>query len=111
VGTGLALLHARAAHAWTVEELAREAGCSRSVLAERFKHYVGVPPMQYLAQWRLALAASLLRHGNARLGEVAEQVGFESETAFNRAFKRAHGVAPHRWRQQQQARAAPTFEG
>jgi AraC-like DNA-binding protein len=98
VGKSLTLLHARSAHAWTVDELAREVGSSRSVLAERFTHYLGQPPMHYLARWRLALAADLLRSGNAPLARVAERVGYESEAAFNRAFKREFGMPPARWR-------------
>lgn len=98
VGAGIALLHGQPARSWTVEALAPEVGCSRSVLAARFKHYVGLPPMLYLARWRLAVGASIPRAGNARLGEVADEVGYESETAFNRAFKREYGVSPNCWR-------------
>ena len=80
--------------------------CHRgSVLAERFTHFVGQSPMRYLARWRLATAAGLLKGGDARLAQVAQQVGYESETAFNRAFKREYGVPPKRWRQH--AGAAP----
>jgi len=98
VGRGLKLLHQRFRHPWTVDELAREVGCSRTVLAERFTHYLGQPPIQYLTRWRLARAASRLREGGARLARVAEEVGYESETAFNRAFKREFGVPPASWR-------------
>jgi AraC family transcriptional regulator, alkane utilization regulator len=98
VGEALKLLHREPARAWTVDELAREAGCSRSVLAERFTQYIGQPPIQYLTSWRLALAASRLRSGGASLARVAEAVGYESEAAFNRAFKREFGVPPARWR-------------
>ena len=105
VGRGLALLHRDSAQPWTVERLAREVGCSRSVLAERFTHFIGQSPMRYLARWRLATAAGLLKGGDARLAQVAQQVGYESETAFNRAFKREYGVPPKRWRQH--AGAAP----
>ena len=69
-----------------LDELAREVGCSRSVLAERFTHFLGLPPIQYLTSWRLARAASLLRAGTARLVRVAQEVGYDSEAAFNRAY-------------------------
>ena len=108
VGKSLALLHGRSAHAWTVDELAREVGCSRSVLAERFTHYLGQAPMRYLARWRLAIAADLLRSGQSPLGRVAEQVGYESEQAFNRAFKREFGVPPARWRRRDERAAPPS---
>ena len=98
VGRALASLHRQPQRDWTVEHLAGEIGCSRSVLAERFTHYLGTPPMRYLARWRLALAASALRSDpGARLARVAEAVGYTSETAFNRAFKREHGHSPQRW--------------
>jgi len=98
VARALSLMHARSAHAWTVEKLAKEVGSSRTVLAERFTHYLGQPPMHYLAKWRLALAARALRAGNERTARIAAQVGYESESAFNRAFKREHGMPPTRWR-------------
>jgi AraC-like DNA-binding protein len=94
VGRALTHLHARPTHDWSLDELAREAGMSRSVLAERFAHFVGVPPMQYLAQWRMQLAASLLTGTSMSLAEIAEQVGYGSETALSRAYKRWVGVAP-----------------
>ena len=100
VGKGLKLLHGDAARAWTVDELAREVGCSRSILAERFTHYVGQPPIQYLTKWRLALAASQLRSNGSRLARVAERFGYDSEAAFNRAFKREFGMPPAQWRRQ-----------
>jgi AraC-like DNA-binding protein len=94
----LALMHARPAHPWTVEDLARQVGMSRSGLARRFADLLGVPPMQYLAQWRLQLAAQQLRLTDRPLASVAEDVGYESEGAFNRAFKREFGVPPATWR-------------
>jgi AraC family transcriptional regulator, alkane utilization regulator len=101
VGRALALLHNQPERKWTVENLARETGGSRSVLSERFAHYLGVAPMRYLTRWRLALAARTLRNEpGARLARVAEAVGYDSETAFNRAFKREHGHSPQRWRRQ-----------
>jgi AraC-like DNA-binding protein len=99
IGRALSALHGRPAHGWTLEELAREVGASRSVLAERFSYYAGVPPMQYLAHWRMQLAARLLREGAAGIAEIAQQVGYASEAAFSRAYKRLVGVAPALWRQ------------
>jgi AraC family transcriptional regulator, alkane utilization regulator len=98
VARALTLMHARPAHPWTVEDLARQVGMSRSALAQRFAELLGVPPMQYLAQWRLQLAAQQLRHVDRPLVSVAEDVGYESEAAFNRAFKREFGVPPATWR-------------
>jgi AraC-like DNA-binding protein len=98
VGRALALLHERPAARWTLEELAGEAGASRSVLADRFAHLVGQPPMQYLARWRMQVAARLLADGTAKVSAVALAVGYDSEAAFSRAFKRAAGVAPAAWR-------------
>lgn len=98
IGASLALMHAQPAHAWTVELLAKQIGASRTVLADRFTHYIGEPLMHYLARWRLAVAADLLRSGRATLTRVAEAVGYQSEAAFNRAFKREYGVPPATWR-------------
>lgn len=97
VGASLALMHARPAHAWTVELLAKEVGASRTVLADRFAHYIGEPPMHYLARWRLAVAADMLRSGTS-LTRVAETVGYQSEAAFSHAFKREYGAPPATWR-------------
>lgn len=98
VGRALALMHAQPAHGWTVDELARKAGLSRSALAQRFTQLLGQPPMQYLAHWRLQIAAQELRVGTKSLAAVADQVGYESEAAFNRAFKREFGMPPAGWR-------------
>ncbi len=98
VGRALTLLHARPAHAWTLEALAAEAGASRSTLAERFAHLTGYPPIQYLTQWRMQLAAKQLADTNAKVAAVAEAVGYESEAAFSRAFKKATGRSPSEWR-------------
>jgi AraC-like DNA-binding protein len=98
IGRALQRLHERPAHDWSLEDLAKDCGLSRSVLAERFAHLVGVPPMQYLAKWRIQLAASLLRSGKASLAEIAERVGYGSEAALSRAFKREVGVAPAMYR-------------
>jgi AraC-like DNA-binding protein len=98
VGRGLGLLHSAPAHPWTLEELASRVATSRSAFADRFTALLGQPPMQYLAQWRMQLAAGRLATGNAKVATVAEEVGYESEEAFSRAFKRLMGVSPAAWR-------------
>ncbi|HEY1386421.1 MAG TPA: AraC family transcriptional regulator [Dongiaceae bacterium] len=98
VGRALSLLHARPAHDWTVDELARTAGTSRSALAQRFTELLDEPPMQYLMRWRLQIAAHELRTGSKTLAAIAADVGYESEAAFNRAFKREFGQPPAGWR-------------
>jgi AraC-like DNA-binding protein len=98
VGKTLALLHAQPAHPWTVDELADRVGLSRSALAEKFTGLVGVPPMHYLTRWRLQLAADLLRSDRRGAGAIGAEVGYESEAAFNRAFKREMGMTPAAWR-------------
>jgi AraC-like DNA-binding protein len=108
IGRALQKLHQRPAHNWSLEQLAKEVGMSRSMLAERFLHFVGVPPIQYLAKWRIQLAASLLRSTQASLAEIAEQVGYGSETALSRAFKRWVGVAPAPYRRGEVALASPS---
>ena len=105
VGRALALLHGEPSRAWTVDELAREVALSRSALAERFTALVGESPIQYLARWRLALAAQALRSGNEAIARVAERAGYESEAAFSRAFKREFGVPPGAWRKTSPAQA------
>jgi transcriptional regulator GlxA family with amidase domain len=98
VGRALALLHERPAEAWTLDRLGEEAGLSRSSLHERFVHFTGQRPMQYLTQWRMQVAAGLLRDTTAKVVDIARQVGYESEAAFSRAFRREVGVAPGGWR-------------
>ena len=98
VGRALAALHRKPARAWTLQTLAREAGISRSVLAERFTKFVGYPPIEYLTNWRMQLAANQLRGSTASVVEVANDVGYESEAAFSRAFKKAVGAPPSEWR-------------
>jgi len=98
VARALALLHREVARRWTVDDLGREVGLSRSALADRFIHLIGVPPMHYLAQWRMQVATQKLRGTSTSLGQVAETVGYDSEAAFSRAFKKANGVAPATWR-------------
>ena len=98
IGRALSMLHAQPAHPWTVDELARKVGLSRSALAQRFTDLLEEPPMQYLARWRLQVAAHELQTGAKSLSAVAMQVGYESEAAFNRAFKREFGMPPATWR-------------
>jgi len=106
VGAVLRALHAEPARPWTLEELARIAGTSRSVLAERFPLLVGQAPMQYLAQWRMLLASNLLARSNAPLASIAEEVGYLTDTAFSRAFRREFGMPPATWRRRQSCPAA-----
>ena len=106
VGRALSLLHERPAEDWTIERLGERAGLSRSTLHERFMHFIGQPPMQYLAGWRMQLAAAQLRETDAKLIDVALEVGYENEAAFSRAFKRAVGLSPGAWRRAQRARSA-----
>jgi transcriptional regulator GlxA family with amidase domain len=98
VGRALQLLHAEPAQAWTVESMARRLGTSRSVIGTRFKRLLDESPMHYLTRWRLQLAAQLLRDGAQSIAAIATQVGYESEPAFNRAFKRHAGEPPATWR-------------
>jgi AraC-like DNA-binding protein len=98
VARALALLHGDIARRWTVDALGREVGLSRSALADRFIRLIGVPPMQYLAGWRMQVATQKLRSTRASLAQIAESVGYESEAAFSRAFKKALGTAPAGWR-------------
>lgn len=106
VGGALALLHSKPFHAWTLDGLVAELGTSRSVLAERFGQYIGEPPMAYLARWRLQLASRLLETSRKTVIQVASEVGYESEAAFNRAFKREFGAPPARYRKQRERDAA-----
>ncbi len=94
VGRALRMLHHHPAHPWTVAGLAKETGVSRAALARRFTELVGEPPMSYLTEWRLALAADLLREPDATVGSVARQVGYGSPFALSTAFKRHRGVSP-----------------
>jgi AraC-like DNA-binding protein len=98
VGKALSLMHGDPACNWTIEDLAREAGLSRSVLAERFTDLVGMPPMHYLAKWRMQIASGLLRSGNAHIASIAADIGYASEAAFSRAFKKMIGAPPSVWR-------------
>lgn len=98
IGRALALLRERPAQAWTLGQLAREVGLSRSVLADRFAHLVGQPPMQYPTHWRVQMAARLLSDGVSKVSAVGLEVGYASEAAFSRSFKKIAGVSPATWR-------------
>lgn len=98
VGKALSLMHEKPAYNWTIEELAKQVGQSRSVLAERFAYLVGTPPLHYLAKWRMQIASEFLSRGNANVASVAGEIGYESEAAFSRAFKKIMGVPPSVWR-------------
>jgi AraC-like DNA-binding protein len=101
VSRALNLLHGRPAHAWTLDELAKESGLSRSAFADRFTTLIGHPPMQYLTRWRMQVAANRLASGADGIAQIAADVGYDSEAAFSRAFKRSVGVSPAAWRRQQ----------
>lgn len=98
VARALALFHHDITRSWTVDELGREVGLSRSALGERFTNLIGMAPMHYLANWRMQVAAQELRNSSASLAQVANIVGYESEAAFSRAFKKAFHTAPATWR-------------
>ena len=100
VGRTLALMHERPAQSWTIDDLGREVGLSRSALHQRFVDLIGQPPMQYLTYWRMQLASGLLRDTAASVAAVALDVGYDSEAAFARAFKRLVGVPPATWRRE-----------
>ena len=106
VGKTLALMHRDPAHPWTIASLAKEAGVSRSVLAERFRHYLNETPMAYLTRWRLQLGAQMLASTSYSVAQIASEVGYESEAAFNRAFKREFTVPPARFRSQSRSTQA-----
>lgn len=98
IGRALAAMHGRIAHPWTTEEIAAEALLSRSAFADRFSHLLGVPPMTYLATWRMQVAAQLLRETPKPISQIAAEVGYESEQTFTRAFKREMGTTPGQYR-------------
>jgi AraC-like DNA-binding protein len=104
VGKSLSLMHRRIAHPWTIASLADEVGISRSALVERFTRYLSEPPMAYLTRWRLQLAARSLERTSRSVAEIAGDVGYESEAAFNRAFKREFGRPPGRYRNDHKGR-------
>ena len=98
IARALRHLHADPARHWTVDELAREAGSSRTVIAERFNALLGKPPIEYLTGWRIQTAADRLRSSDDSLAQVAEAIGYDSEASFSRAFKRTMGISPGAWR-------------
>jgi AraC-like DNA-binding protein len=101
LGKALSLMHREPSRDWNVEDLARQVGQSRSVLAERFTELVGIPPMQYLAKWRMQIAVGLLSSRTANLEAIAAEIGYGSEAAFSRAFKKMMGMPPSAWRKHQ----------
>ncbi len=103
VGKSLGLLHSRVAHPWTIADLAEQVGISRSALVDRFTRYLSEPPMAYLTRWRLELAARSLERTSRGVADIAADVGYESEAAFNRAFKRQFGRPPGRYRNEHRA--------
>jgi AraC-like DNA-binding protein len=111
VGRSLAALHSRPGAPWTLDGLAREVGASRSVLAERFTALLGLPAMQYLARWRMQLAAESLAGTRASIAEIAHRLGYGSEAALSRAFKRIVGMSPAHWRQGRRQGPGPERAG
>lgn len=111
VGKSLALLHSRFAHPWTIADLAEEVGISRSALVERFTRYLSEPPMAYLTRWRLQVAARSLEETSRGVADIAAYVGYESEAAFNRAFKREFGRPPGRYRSDHKNRSSRRAPG
>lgn len=105
VGRALQRLHAAPDRDWSVDELGREVGLSRSALVDRFKALIGQPPMTYLTQWRIQLATQRLRDSHEGVASIGAQVGYASEAAFNRAFRRVVGMPPAAWRRQARAGA------
>jgi AraC-like DNA-binding protein len=98
VARALALMHGDVARSWNADDLSRQVGLSRSALADRFTRLIGVPPINYLASWRMQVATQKLRNTSASLAQVADMVGYSSEAAFSRTFKRVFGTAPATWR-------------
>ncbi len=103
VGRALGLLHGQIARRWTTEDLARESALSRSAFAERFTRVIGEPPMRYLARQRFQQALAQLRDSADPIARIAFDVGYDSEAAFNRAFRREYGVPPASWRRDHMA--------
>jgi AraC-like DNA-binding protein len=102
IGQALVLLHKDPAHGWTISNLAKRVGLSRTVLAQRFRHFLGEPPMAYLSRWRLKLGAELLRSTEQSVSEVSAAVGYGSAAAFNRAFKREFDCPPAQFRRKRE---------
>jgi AraC-like DNA-binding protein len=104
VSRAISLLHGNPTGEWTLDRLSREVGMSRSALASRFTSLIGIPPIQYLAMWRIRLASGLLKADKGSIAQIAADVGYDSEAAFNRAFKRMMGVPPAAWRRTRRGR-------
>jgi AraC-like DNA-binding protein len=98
IARALALIHQDPSMEWTVDELGRQVGLARTAMHERFSEVVGLPPMQYVANWRMQVAANLLRDSADKVSMIAQEVGYGSEAAFSRAFKRMAGLSPAAWR-------------
>jgi AraC-like DNA-binding protein len=98
IGSALSMIHAKPGERWTVESLASAVGMSRTAFAQRFRRQVGSAPVEYLAQWRMTIARSALKHSEESLTEIAERIGYLSDTAFSIAFKRCTGLSPGRFR-------------
>ena len=120
VGKALSPMHGKTAQNWTIDQLAKEVGLSRSALAERFTEVVGLPPMHYLARWRMQIASGRLCGGRSNVATMATEIGYGSEAAFSRAFKKMVGVSPSEWRRRTgplsiltfaDGRAAPRLRG
>jgi transcriptional regulator GlxA family with amidase domain len=111
IGQALALMHKDPAHPWTIEDVARSVGLSRTRLAERFRHFLGESPMAYLAQWRLKLGAEMLQSSGDSIAEIAAAVGYGSEAAFNRAFKREFDSPPAQFRRDRSAQTLSRAAG
>ena len=103
IGRALALIHHEVSAPWSAEALAKEVALSRSAFVERFTSLVGVPPIRYLTVWRLQIAKLNLRETRETIAQLAHSVGYDSEEAFSRAFKREFGLSPARWRDQYSA--------
>lgn len=110
VGHSLMLLHQAPMYSWTIADLAKKVGVSRSALAQRFTHFLGEPPMKYLADWRMRLAAKSLTSTSRSVLDIALEVGYESEAAFNRAFKRRYGSPPAQYRRTLRTARIPLHE-
>jgi AraC-like DNA-binding protein len=106
IGAALGLMHADIARRWKVEDLASAVAMSRTSFTERFRAMVGMPPLAYLIQWRMAVAGSALRTTDEALSDIAERVGYGSDTAFNSAFKKTTGSSPGRYRAEGRGRSA-----
>jgi AraC-like DNA-binding protein len=106
IGAALSMMHAKPAERWTVDSLASAVGMSRTAFAQRFRRQVGSAPVEYLAQWRMTIARSALRHSDESLTEIAERIGYQSDTAFSIAFKRSTGLSPGRFRADFRAQGA-----